>query len=245
MGYLRDAVHNFFAYAREFGFRGAVQIFANNRAKAILCKINVRNYTCPFYYRKNTTDLPILRFIIGQELIFKDIDQPRLIIDAGANVGYVGIYYANRFPNCRITAIEMESSNFQVLEKNTSGYHNIKGIKAALWYHHNGVQFGESKAKDSFNLFSQSRSMQPIPSITLPEVIGHSRKVDLIKLDIEGAEIEVLNNMKENNIQPSVLVVELHDRFRNGCSQALNDYLAGRTYRREKIYEYEVIRFGL
>jgi FkbM family methyltransferase len=243
MGYLRDAVHNFFSYVREFGFRGAVQVFANNRTKPILCKINARHYRHPVYYRKNTTDLPILRFIIGQEMVFKDIDHPQVIIDGGSNVGYLSVYYANLFPQCRIIAIEMESSNFEVLEKNISGYHNITGVKAALWCHNKGVQFGDSDAKDAYNLFSQSAVRHPIPSVTLSEMIGSAHRIDVIKLDIEGAEIEVLDDMKRNSIQPNVLVIELHDRFRPGCSRALENYLVGRAYIWEKIYEYEVLRF--
>ncbi len=44
--------------------------------------------------------------------------QPKLIIDAGANVGFASLWFLQRFPNTEIIAIEPESSNCEMLKKN-------------------------------------------------------------------------------------------------------------------------------
>jgi len=243
MGYLSKALRNFVSYVSEFGFVAATQIVINNRTNSLQKKVKIEKYIHPFFYRLGTTDFPILRFIIGRQFVFKEIEDPKLIIDAGANVGYVSVFYANQFPQCEVIAVEMEDSNFEMLIKNTNGYKNIRPIKAALWNHNKGVSFGENNAKDSYNLIDQSSKCYTVPSVTIEELTRLHLTIDLIKLDIEGAEIEVLDDMRMNNIQPKILVVELHDRFREGCSLALEKYLTGRLFKRGKIYEYEMIVF--
>jgi FkbM family methyltransferase len=242
MGYLSNAIRNFVTYMCEFGLTATVQIVKNNRINDPLKKIKLRKYSHPFFYRGGTTDFPILRLIIGNELVFKNLKNPKLIIDAGANVGFVSVFYANRFPPSEVIAVEMEESNFEMLKRNTNGYKNIKPVRAALWNHNGGVSFGDSNSKDSFNLVDQSTNRYNVPSVTIKELLNDTT-ADLIKLDIEGAEVEVLDDMRVNNIQPKVLVVELHERFREGCTKALEKYLEGRLFQRKKIYEYEVVVF--
>lgn len=53
---------------------------------------------------------------------------PRVIVDAGANIGLTAVYFANQFPAARILALEPESSNYALLCKNTAAY-----PQAALW----------------------------------------------------------------------------------------------------------------
>lgn len=243
MGYLISGIRNFSAYVREFGLGPAIRIVSNNRHRGVLKKMSLRKYNQSFYYRLNTTDFPILRLIIGREMVFKQIVDPKLIIDAGANAGYVSVYYAKHFPDCEIFSIELEESNFELLKMNTASYPNVKPIQAALWNHSNGVSFGNHNQKDSFNLFGNSEKTNIAASVTLTDLVPYNQKIDLLKLDIEGAEIEILEYMKDKNIEPKVLVVELHDRFREGCSASLERYLEGRSYKRERIYEYDVIVF--
>ena len=56
-----------------------------------------------------------------------------IVLDAGANIGASAIYFARRYPNARIFALEPEQENYDLLLRNTHRYHNIIPIKAALW----------------------------------------------------------------------------------------------------------------
>ena len=47
---------------------------------------------------------------------------------------------------------------------------------------------------------------------TIAEKLGHSR-IDLLKLDIEGAEYEVLDGLLVSPIRPTQILVEFHHRF--------------------------------
>ncbi len=54
-----------------------------------------------------------------------------------------------------------------------------------------------------------------VPAVNLPSItkrLGHER-IDLLKMDIEGAEYEVLDNLLQSTVRPRQLLVEFHHRF--------------------------------
>lgn len=61
---------------------------------------------------------------------------PEFIIDGGANIGCASVYFANRFPDARIVAVEPDRGNFRVLEANAAAYPNITPVLGAIWSHH-------------------------------------------------------------------------------------------------------------
>ncbi len=56
--------------------------------------------------------------------------------------------------------------------------------------------------------------------------------IDVLKIDIEGSEIEVLRSAPSWIEHVGVILIELHDRFRPGCTQALDRALADYTCER-------------
>jgi len=82
-----------------------------------------------------TSDFDCFDKIFGQreyESPFPDIN-PMLIVDAGANIGIATVYYATRYPNTKIIAIEPEPDNFDMLTRNCAGLPNVALKRAALW----------------------------------------------------------------------------------------------------------------
>src|SRR5688572_6336531 len=71
----------------------------------------------PLWLRLKTSDLPTLQKVWRDEEYRFDGD-PKFIVDAGANIGIASIYFATKFPNARVIAIEPEPENFTLLEKN-------------------------------------------------------------------------------------------------------------------------------
>ena len=88
----------------------------------------------PMHLRLRTTDISVFEeIIVYSEYQFKPSKSPRIIIDAGANIGLTSVYFANQFPEAKILAIEPEWSNFPYAKKNASYYSNIVPIHGALW----------------------------------------------------------------------------------------------------------------
>jgi hypothetical protein len=65
--------------------------------------------------------------------------------------------------------------------------------------------------------------------MTLSTLISkHSiQRIDLLKIDAEGAEVEILEDYKNWIDLVQVICCELHDRFKPGCSQAFESATAG------------------
>ena len=83
----------------------------------------------------------VLRQAIGEkECDFPFVKPPGLIIDAGANVGYTTLFYANRWPGVRILAVEPELNNCRLLRMNCSDYSNVTIIEVRVWHERTQLQ---------------------------------------------------------------------------------------------------------
>jgi FkbM family methyltransferase len=175
------------------------------------------------YLRIDTSDFCAYRDV----LIFKTKSyepripdfSPRTIVDAGANIGMASILFALKYPKARIVAIEPEPSNFARLVRNVAPYKMITPIQAALWKEDGEVNLGASTAhpKGAFQIVDKGR--QRIRAITVDTVMREAGtdSIDLLKVDIEGAEIEVFESCAWIK-KVQVIAIELHDRVRPGCS---------------------------
>jgi FkbM family methyltransferase len=191
----------------------------------------------PIVIRPRTSD----RFVFEQ--IFLDGDyklevdlSPRFIVDAGANVGFASIYFANRYPGATIVAIEPEAANFAALERNVRMYSKIVPVRAALWssckplwVNGRGDSWSCSVADVTEN------ASESVWGITIPELLHQQRQtsVDILKMDIEGSEREVFSaECRPWLPRTKALIVELHDELQPGCSVALNDAICGLDFQR-------------
>ena len=195
----------------------------------------------PVYLRIDTSDFCAYRDV----LIFrtKSYDpeipgfSPTTIVDAGAHIGMASILFALTYPSARIIAIEPEHSNFAALIKNTSSYKNITPIQAALWREDGQVTIGPSNAHPKGAFRIDEDGQQSVRAITMDTVMRETGivSIDLLKVDIEGAEIEVFESCPWiKRIQ--VTAIELHERVRPGCSAAVTNAAGDfRCYQRGEV----------
>ncbi len=177
--------------------------------------------------RPGTSDSPVFYgSLILQEW---DLAPPRLnpdlIIDGGANIGCSTLFFAQRFPKSMIVAIEPEASNFQLLAENTRRYPNVVPIQAALWNRKSTLAI-ENPEDDmwAFRVAEASeRVVGGVDALTVSDLmtIVKRDRIDLLKLNIEGGEKELF----EEGFEPwlgkvRTIMIELHDRFKEGCSTA-------------------------
>jgi FkbM family methyltransferase len=150
---------------------------------------------------------------------------PKIIVDAGANIGLSAIYFANKYKDAKIIAIEPEDSNFSVLEKNAAPYENIIPLKAALWPQEGMVSLHDPKgSKCAYQTYRNCESVESnnIKCITIDSILMKYRidYIDLLKIDIEGAESEVFNDQCDCISKVGVIIIELHERLKTGCNRA-------------------------
>jgi FkbM family methyltransferase len=173
--------------------------------------------------------------------------EPRIIIDAGANIGAASLYFAQRYPQARIIAVEPDPSNYDLLVKNCAAYSNVTTVQAALWFENTTVNFLEPDAeKWAMAVGSSNDDCGTVKAVTVPELIktyGLDR-VDLLKIDIEGAELELFSNDPSWLDRVEYMAVELHDRFKPGCSAAFYGALAGKPFDQEIVGENVFVRLN-
>ena len=216
--------------------------------RGLLHKIHVPCLKHPIFLRAQTSDVIVFNQIfIDAELDFKVHKLPSSIVDAGANIGLASVYFASRFPDARIVALEMEQSNFELLKRNTKPYPNITCLQKALWS--GQKQLSIVNPTDEPWAFRVSEAVSgnaalSVMSLGVTDMIKEfaHQQIDLLKIDIEGAEKEIFQNGMDHWIdRVGMIAVELHDRIVPGCKKALEDGLSGRDYRMLASGEYTIV----
>ena len=117
------------------------------------------------------------------------------ILDCGANVGVSCLYFHRHFLGARITAFEPDPEIFACLQENlaASGCTGIELVRKAVWSADTVLQF-ESDGADGGRIEAGGGARrQEVPAVRLKNFLAEP--VDLLKLDIEGAETEVLRDI--------------------------------------------------
>jgi FkbM family methyltransferase len=143
---------------------------------------------------------------------FESQNKSPYIIDGGANIGLSIIYFKKLYPNAQIVAFEPDNEIFKDLEFNIEsfGFDNIMLINKALWNEETTLRF-YSEGADGGRIASNADFTKRLIEIQTCKLNSYlQREVDLLKIDIEGAEYTVLEDSKE--LLPNVkrLFVEYH-----------------------------------
>jgi FkbM family methyltransferase len=140
-----------------------------------------------------------------------------VIIDAGANVGYSALYFGSLFPGVRVLAVEPDPTSFEILARHARANEQIKPVHAALWSHDRGL---ELETSNNSSWAARVTEGVGIPSQRLDNLLATipaSRPL-IIKLDIEGAEREVVASCPEVFAAARCIIVEPHDVMNPGAA---------------------------
>ncbi len=153
--------------------------------------------------------------IFEKEIYFfkTNTDKP-VIIDGGANIGLSTIYLKLLFPNSIIIAFEPDPDIFKVLNENINR-NNLSGIsleKLGLWNQNCKLAFCQD-GSDAGHIDLTNESTNIIQATSLRPYLEQN-KIDFLKLDIEGSELVVLNDIKDLLKNVERLFVEYHS-FKN------------------------------
>lgn len=221
-------------YLNAFGTFAGLRLFVRRWKQRGDIRLDLPNVAHPLYLRGGTSDLYMFEevFIEGEYAIDAPLD-PKLIIDVGANVGFASVYFANRYPNARIIAIEPESSNVALLRKNVAPYGRIEVHEAAVWYESTTLTLIDEGDKSGIQVRADGSGGGSVRAMTIDEVLAlaGTDRVDILKIDIEGAEKELFERNPAWLGNVGVLMIELHDRLRPGCSKALYSALIRHDFR--------------
>lgn len=142
---------------------------------------------------------------------FKAESEKPYIIDCGANIGLSVIYFKKLYPEAEIIGFEPDKRIFDMLKNNiqSSGFNDVQIIQKALW-NKEGETIFSSEGADAGRLADKSEMTNPTTVMTtsLRNYLG--RPVDFLKIDIEGAEMVVIEDCADLLINVKNLFVEYH-----------------------------------
>jgi FkbM family methyltransferase len=157
-------------------------------------------------------------FLSGIEAIFRQgcyeftsANPTPLIIDCGANIGLSCIYFKRRYPASRIVAFEPDPALFAALRANARsfGLRDLALYNQAVWISNTSLPFwAEGAFSGRLALPGDRAGLIQVPAMRLRNLLD--QPVELLKLDVEGAELPVLVDCADRLANVARLFVEYH-----------------------------------
>ncbi len=159
-----------------------------------------------------------------------NVESP-LIIDCGANIGLSIIYFKELYPNARIIAFEPDDQVFDYLDFNIKSFDfdKVELIKKGLWKEETELVFlsegadGNRIMNNDEKLLLENKKYKKNSIFTTKLSNYIQENVDFLKIDIEGAETDVLLEANDKLHLVSNIFIEYHS-FVNQ-PQRLNEIL--------------------
>jgi FkbM family methyltransferase len=155
---------------------------------------------------------------VHRSLEFQTTSPSPSILDCGANIGAASLFFKRQYPNARVTAYEADpdlcAMTRRNLERNRAS--DVDVVHAALWTSTGEVTFlAEGSDSGMIGGLAGAGEGLPtktvtVPSLRLRDVLADDR-VDLLKLDIEGAEGPVLDDCAPVLDRVNAIVMDLHE----------------------------------
>jgi FkbM family methyltransferase len=136
-----------------------------------------------------------------------------VILDCGANIGLLSIYWKRRHPGAHIVAFEPDPELVEVLAANlaATGSEDVEVVPRAVWTDEGEMDFW-SEGSDGGRLLWDASDSRPancrVRTVRLRDSLTGA--TDMLKLDIEGAEVDVLLDCADRLEQVDHVFVEYH-----------------------------------
>jgi FkbM family methyltransferase len=166
------------------------------------CRVAVREFS----------DLDVARHVLRDRVYDVALDvPPEVVLDLGSNIGLSVLWFRHRFPSATIVAVEPDPRAVALLERNAGALPRTHLLHAAVTGSPGPRRLVLADATVSSALGESGDAGVEVEGVTIAALMrrfGLSR-VDLLKIDIEGAEWEVLSDWTSGP-RPAAVVGEFH-----------------------------------
>ena len=152
---------------------------------------------------------------VQRALEFQTTNGAPRVLDCGSNIGAASLAYKRQYPKARITAYEADPALYDITKSNLgrNGAGDVDVVHAAVWTTNGHVTF-RAEGSDSGMIDGLSGGVDAktvtVPSLRLRDVLERER-IDMLKLDIEGAEDAVLADCEPVLDRVHALIIDLHE----------------------------------
>lgn len=214
---------------KGFGWRAGVALALSQRRPTKICKVTPLGApTMLARVGRGESDLATMVHVWLEKCYYlESLTEPRWIIDAGANAGYSTRWLAEMYPSSTVIAIEPDPANFALLRRNVAHLDNVELRQVALSESCGTAELidegdGPWAMRVGAARSSNGRVVGEVECVTISSILDwfDIDRVDFLKVDIEGGELEVFRSASGWIDRIEAIAVELHDRFRPGCMRA-------------------------
>jgi FkbM family methyltransferase len=218
------------ALMRTLGIPGIVSAFqlrSAARKKKGLSRIWC-GWTRRLSLRNGSSDIDVFQqHFVRREILDVPFDRKvSTVVDLGANIGVSVEVFRQMFPEARIVAVELERRNADLCKLNHHGDPRVSVVNGAIWSKSGRVSvkdIGEGEWAYQTEA-SVGNGVESVPALTYRQILEmhHLPNVDILKMDIEGAEAEVLESAWQDIFATSaVAIIEVHD-WMGGVRERVN-----------------------
>jgi FkbM family methyltransferase len=164
------------------------------RAGAPPVPVVLRTLAHPILVRPGTADAAtIIDNVVRDEYTASGLPSDlRWMIDAGGYIGDTAAVFLSRFPSLKVIVLEPEATNYEMAVRNLAPYgERAIVLRKALWFKDEVVHFEGGGTAGSIG-----DGAAAVDGISVPTIMAqHSIPVvDVLKIDIEGAETAVFSD---------------------------------------------------
>jgi len=232
------------AVARVIGWPAAARLWYAIRCQCgiksrQLAKLRLAGFRYPLFFRPGGSDPHVINQVFVQREYDTVATLPGVsfIVDCGANIGCTSFYLLHRYPHARAVVVEPDAGNMAVCRRNLAPFRDrVTFVEAGVWSAAGLLVVERGAFRDGAEWSFQVRPARPgerpdVTAVTIPDLMtaGGFSHIDLLKVDIEGAEAEVFGTNCDPWLQRTRnIAIETHGPE---CDAALHGALAG--YRSE------------
>ena len=184
------------------------------RKTPILIRVRAVN-DFPLLIRPGTSDIHVFwdTFSNKYHLPPFQLGPEPVILDLGANVGYTAAHLATLYPNAKVFAYEMDHNNYEIAKQNLFHFPHAKIFHAAVWGSDGSVGYDSNSEAWGFHIINDGGEKICAKSMQTIICQNSLKKIDYVKMDVEGAEANILESDCGWLQSVMSIKIELHQCF--------------------------------
>jgi FkbM family methyltransferase len=165
-----------------------------------------------------------------REYELREVEDARTVVDLGANAGMSVLWFKARFPAARVIAVEPHPETFARLQANTGHLDGVELVQAAVSDRDGSLELhvGADSWGAGMHAARGTTGTISVRALTLDRLLDEHGldEVDVLKVDIEGAEVGVLRTTRALD-RVRTMVFEFHQEHTDVRLRDLLDELEG------------------
>jgi FkbM family methyltransferase len=182
-------------------------------------------------------DFGVLTHLFKEGYYLEDSPERRIrrVMDCGANIGVETARFFCHHPGAEIIAVEPAASNFAVLEENFGAIRDVKVVFGGVWSSDSYLTIipPADANPESFRVMETDETHGEVKAYAIPTLMGMMGwdEIDILKLDVEGAEHELFTRNYECWVNKvNAFVFEVPDSDHPGTTQEIYKRLAASSW---------------